>query len=86
MILGLENRLIRHIPSIFEPTMVSKMSDQVVSAMGAETRAVRNERQMLQKDLEVLEGGLRECKKFKPRTIAGMLIPSPASSAYIHTV
>ena len=65
--LGAEICLIRHVPGIFEPTMVGNMSDAEVSAMGAETAAVQAERQKLEKDLQVLESGLRECKRFKPR-------------------
>ncbi|KAH8893677.1 hypothetical protein GQ53DRAFT_717249 [Thozetella sp. PMI_491] len=67
MILAAENCLIRHIPNIFEPTMVSEMSDTAVCALGSETREVCEQRNMLEGDLKVLGEGLQECKKFKPR-------------------
>ncbi len=67
MVLAVENCLLRSIPDIFEPVMVSRMENEEVATMAAETRAVREEREMLERDLATLEKGLGECRKFKPR-------------------
>jgi hypothetical protein len=80
IILAAENCLIRHIPDVFEPTKVGAMSDEAVSTLGAEAPAVREERKRLERELKVLESGLRECKRLKPRTVAGTLPLSRAAS------
>jgi len=66
MILAVENCLIRKIPDMFASTMITSMEDEVLAKLGSETRKVREERETLQLDLSVLEGGLRECKKYRP--------------------
>ena len=71
MILAVENCLIRRIPDIFEITMVTHMDDEKLASLASETRAVRDEREMLQRDVEVLERGLGECKRHRPRELPG---------------
>ncbi|KAM7201104.1 P-loop containing nucleoside triphosphate hydrolase protein [Rhypophila sp. PSN 637] len=70
MILAIENCLIRKIPEMFQSIMVNSMDDDMLARLGSETRSVREEREMLQQDLEILDGGLNECKRYRPREAA----------------
>jgi hypothetical protein len=66
MVLAIENCLIRKVPDIFETGMVDKMDDEMLARLASETRVVRDEREMLEHDLEVLGRGLNECKRHRP--------------------
>lgn len=71
LILAVENCLIRKVPEMFQSTMVTSMDDDMLARLASETRSVREEREMLQQDLEILDSGLRECKRYRPREPRG---------------
>ncbi|KAM7203198.1 interferon-induced GTP-binding protein Mx [Naviculisporaceae sp. PSN 640] len=71
LVLAVENCLIRKVPEMFQSTMVTSMDDEMLARLGSETRSVREEREMLQQDLEILDGGLKECKRYRPRESRG---------------
>lgn len=71
LILAIENCLIRKIPEMFQSTMVNSMDDEMLARLGSETRSVREEREILQQDLEILGGGLTECRRYRPRDVTG---------------
>lgn len=66
IVLAIENCLIRKVPDIFETGKVDEMDNETLSRLAAETTAVRDEREMLERDLEVLEEGLKQCKQHRP--------------------
>ncbi|KAK4197112.1 P-loop containing nucleoside triphosphate hydrolase protein [Triangularia verruculosa] len=69
VVLGLENCLLRHLPTILDPDMVPSMTDTDVEKVAAESRPVRQEREELQVQLAKLQSGLTACRTFQPRDL-----------------
>jgi hypothetical protein len=67
MILALENCLLSDIPNILSPEMVYDMTDDKVTALAAESKQIRREREELQSQLEKLHMGLAACREYRPR-------------------
>ncbi|KAK0737330.1 P-loop containing nucleoside triphosphate hydrolase protein [Apiosordaria backusii] len=67
VVLGLENCLLRHLPTILDPDMVPSMTDTDVEKVAAESRPVRQEREELQVQLAKLLSGHAACRAFQPR-------------------
>ncbi|KAK0667690.1 P-loop containing nucleoside triphosphate hydrolase protein [Cercophora samala] len=69
VVLGLENCLLRHLPTILDPDMVPNMTDADVEKVAAESRPVRQEREELQVQLAKLQSGHAACRAFQPRDL-----------------
>ncbi|VBB78393.1 Putative Protein similar to dynamin GTPase [Podospora comata] len=69
VVLGLENCLLRHLPTILDPDMVPNMTDEDVEKVAAESRPVRQEREELQVQLTKLQSGHAACRAFQPRDL-----------------
>jgi hypothetical protein len=69
--LALENCLISDIPNILSPEKVYDMADDKVTALAAESKHIRREREELQLQLGKLRMGLAACREYKPRESSG---------------
>ncbi|KAM0325471.1 hypothetical protein ACHAQA_007458 [Verticillium albo-atrum] len=70
--LGIERCLVRQLPGILTPRLVTAMSDASLSELAAETEDVRIRRAQLQTDIELLKKGLEQCRRYRPRMASGM--------------
>ncbi|KAH8700709.1 vacuolar sorting protein [Talaromyces proteolyticus] len=61
--LAVENCLLKDLPELFSPSIVSDLSLEQLQELCQETDAVRDARQEEEEKLRVLEAGLWECKK-----------------------
>lgn len=73
--LAIESCLISEIPNILTPTLVSRLSDDRVAEMAAESEATQLRRRYLEEDIETLHQGLAEYRRFQPRITASELKP-----------
>lgn len=71
MTLALENCLISDIPNILSPEKVYDMTDDMATAIAAESKQIRREREELQVQLEKLRMGLAACQEYRPRESGG---------------
>jgi hypothetical protein len=71
MVLGVENCLLRKLSTIFDSTTVTGMDNEMLARLASETKGARQERERLNHDLEILDRGLAECKKHRPRLSSG---------------
>lgn len=71
MTLALENCLISDIPNILSPEKVYGMTDDKVTALAAESKQIRREREELQSQLEKLRMGFTACREYRPRESSG---------------
>ncbi|KAK4178819.1 P-loop containing nucleoside triphosphate hydrolase protein [Triangularia setosa] len=69
VVLGLENCLLRHLPTILDPDLVPNMTDEDVEKVAAESRPIRQEREELQVQLAKLQSGHAACRAFQPRDL-----------------
>jgi hypothetical protein len=69
--LALENCLISDIPNILSPEKVYDMADDRVTALAAESKQTRREREELRMQLERLRISLAACREYKPRESSG---------------
>ena len=72
--LAIESCLVSEIPKIFTTADVGAMAVDKLKELASESEEVQAERQMLQEQVEILRRGLEECKRHKPRGVAGMLV------------
>ncbi len=70
--LALESCLIRHIPAIMTTRKVDGLSVDELEALAAESEEVRKHRLDIQHEIEILEEGLKKCKRHKPRPLTGI--------------
>lgn len=55
--LGIENCLIKNLSTIFSPTLIANMDDELLRAIASESEEIRDERASLREKLCVLEAG-----------------------------
>ncbi|RAR10057.1 P-loop containing nucleoside triphosphate hydrolase protein [Stemphylium lycopersici] len=56
-VLGIENCLIKNLSTIFSPTLIANMDDELLRAIASESEEIRDERASLREKLCVLEAG-----------------------------
>ncbi|KAK7745846.1 hypothetical protein SLS53_002564 [Cytospora paraplurivora] len=66
-ILAAENCLISVLPSILTPDTVNKMTDERLMALAAESDEIREERDHLRGQLDILQQGLEKCRRYGGR-------------------
>ncbi|KAI1348692.1 P-loop containing nucleoside triphosphate hydrolase protein [Xylaria sp. FL0043] len=65
--LGAENSLISDLHTILTPAIVAEMDDDRLRELASESEDVREKRQALQRDIDILKKGLNECRKSRIR-------------------
>lgn len=68
--LAVQAPIIRQVPTIFSPTTVFSMAEDLIKRIAAETEEKVEERVAILRDLEVLEKGARICKLYAKRSQA----------------
>lgn len=69
--LAVESCFVSEIPSILTPSKVSDISAEKLKELASEPEDAEAERQMLQREIDVLKTALRECRQHKPRELGG---------------
>ena len=77
MNLAIEACLVQDIPSIFTPTEVGRMSSEQLAELAAEDEITQSRRALLAEEIEMLNDGLAQCRRYKPRALTGMF-PAPS--------
>lgn len=79
IILGIENCLVKELPTILTTSAVSQMKDDMLEKLAAESADIQVERIELEAEREALQKGLDLCKSYRSRNSAGMLITKRTS-------
>ncbi|ROW15590.1 hypothetical protein VPNG_02146 [Cytospora leucostoma] len=74
-ILAAENCLISVLPRILTPDMVNKMTDERLVALAAESDEIREERDHLRGQLDILQQGLEKCRRYGGRHYNAIVSP-----------
>lgn len=61
----------RKLPDLLTPTSVGRMSDDKLMELAAESEESQIQRQQLQEEVAVLEKGLTQCRRLRPRNPTG---------------
>ncbi|KAI1111779.1 P-loop containing nucleoside triphosphate hydrolase protein [Nemania sp. NC0429] len=72
IILGIENCLIKELPSILTTSAVSQMGDDVLEKLAAESDDIQVERLEVEAERETLREGLDLCKSYRSRNSAAI--------------
>ncbi|KAG7283969.1 hypothetical protein NEMBOFW57_010327 [Staphylotrichum longicolle] len=75
--LAIESCLLRHIPSILTPRKVGETSTDSVNKWATESQDIREKRQKLQKEVNVLQEALLVCNAHKPRELTDCMYHNP---------
>ncbi|KAL2821233.1 P-loop containing nucleoside triphosphate hydrolase protein [Aspergillus granulosus] len=79
----IETTLVQALMNIFSPIVVDKMSSGLVTLIAGESREIRDLREQLSKELEILRSGLEICHKFsKASNGPSALDLTPAESSH----
>ncbi|KAM0230478.1 hypothetical protein ACHAPO_009243 [Fusarium lateritium] len=70
--LAIERCLIYSLPDILTPTEVNNLTDDQLEELAAERPETTSRRTLLNAEIKVLQDGLKTCRKYRPRTVAGM--------------
>ena len=65
--LAIESCLIQDLPNLFTPRLVNDLDNARLANLAAESEEVRNYRLQLQKDIKLLQQGLEQCRRHRPR-------------------
>ncbi|EHK44594.1 hypothetical protein TRIATDRAFT_181896, partial [Trichoderma atroviride IMI 206040] len=65
--LVVENCLISKLPDIFNPRVVTQMSDEILKRLAEESDEIKVERSQLADEIEKLKTGLQSCQRSRPR-------------------
>ncbi|KAK2018669.1 hypothetical protein LZ32DRAFT_653958 [Colletotrichum eremochloae] len=65
--LAIESCLIQDLPAIFTPRLVNRMDDERLMELAAESEKVRKHRSQLRDDIKLLNQGLEQCRRYKPK-------------------
>lgn len=76
--LVIENCLISKLPDIFNPRVVTQMSDEILKRLAEESDEVKTERSQLADEIEKLKTGLQSCQRSRPRDFSGTLLEEPS--------
>ncbi|KAK2596470.1 hypothetical protein N8I77_013359 [Diaporthe amygdali] len=68
--LSIESCLIQDLPNLFTPRLVNDMDNEKLAKFAAESQEIRSYRSQLQKDIKVLQQGLEQCRRYRPRATA----------------
>jgi hypothetical protein len=71
-VLAIEARLLEKLPEIFNPTVVSKLTDSVVEVIAGETEESKAERAAFMKKLQALEEALSVLHRLDKHRSTGM--------------
>ncbi|KAF9870993.1 dynamin family protein [Colletotrichum karsti] len=69
--LAVESCLVHELPGMFTPADVTRMSDARVAELAAETEETQSIRSQLEAEIRLLEDGLKECRRHRPRSVPG---------------
>ncbi|KAK4237082.1 P-loop containing nucleoside triphosphate hydrolase protein [Achaetomium macrosporum] len=69
--LAVESCLVRDIPTILTVAKVGGMTPETLEGLASESEEFRNQRDRLQKEVEILTEGLRECQRHERRRLPG---------------
>lgn len=74
--LAIESCLIYDIPDILTPSKVDAMHPDQLDELAAESEDTQLRRSHLKAEIEILEKGLEQCRKYRPRNITGKFLAS----------
>ncbi|PNP58270.1 hypothetical protein THARTR1_01785 [Trichoderma harzianum] len=78
--LVIENCLISKLPDIFNPRVVTQMSEEILKRLAEESDEVKTERRQLADEIEKLKTGLQSCQRSRPRDFSGTLLEEPSDN------
>ncbi|KAK3303067.1 P-loop containing nucleoside triphosphate hydrolase protein [Chaetomium strumarium] len=67
--LAVEGCLVRDIPTILTPRDVCGMAPETLEALASESQESRSQRQWLEREVRILQEGLRECQRHERRSL-----------------